>query len=124
MGHRHSEHLQAPGIVVIPDTNDRVLAFLCRSNHVPALRNIKAADGCRMSEEEPLLVVSLNIHGNQGATRGEEDDVLVGDARPLQAEALGGRVTNDVSQLHDRVLIELWVDLALLANVHTGSVSV
>ena len=60
---RHSEHLETPGVVVVPDPNDRVLAFLRRCNQVTTLRDIKAADRCGVAEEEPRLLLSLDIHG-------------------------------------------------------------
>ena len=77
---RHSEHLKTPGVVVVPNPNDGVLAFLRRSNQVATLCDIKAADWGGVAEEEPRLLLSLDIHGYQGATGGEEHDLLVSNA--------------------------------------------
>ena len=121
---RHSEHLEAPGVVVIPNSYDRILAFLRRCNQVTTLRDIEAADWCGVAEEEPRLLLSLDIHGYQGAAGGEEDDLLISNARPLQVQALVRRVSNDVLKLHNRVLMKLRVHLSLLTNEHTCLVRV
>lgn len=116
---RHGEHLEAPGVVVIPNPNDRILALLRRCNQVATLRDIKAADWCGVAEEEPRLLLSLDIHGYQGAARGEEHDLLISNARPLQVQALVRRVSNYVFKLHNWVLVELRVHLSLLSDEHT-----
>ena len=77
-----------------------------------------------MSEEKLLLMVRLNVHCDQRATRGEQDDVLVSDARPFQTQTLRRRVAYDVSKFHDWILIQLWIDLSLFANEHASSVGI
>ena len=73
-----------------------------------------------MSEEESFLLVSLGIHRNQTTARGKEYDVLAWNFRPFQVDALLRRVADDVLQLHDRVHVELGVDLPCLTDVHSS----
>ena len=51
--------------MVVPDANDGVFAFLCRSYKTASLGYIKAANWGGVAEEELLLLVSLHIHGNK-----------------------------------------------------------
>ena len=70
-----------------------------------------------MPKEESLLLVGLHIHGDQRATRGEEDYVLIRNFGPLEIQTFGRRVADYMFQLHDWVLIELGRSLNLCATV-------
>ena len=41
-----------------------------------------------MAEEKPFLLVRLCVHCDKTTTRSEEDNVLIGDLRPLKVQAL------------------------------------
>ena len=60
----HGQHLETSRIMVIPNTNDWVFAFLGRGNQPTTLGDVKAANRSWMPEEEPLLLVCLHIHCN------------------------------------------------------------
>lgn len=53
-------------------------------NHTAMRCDIEAADWRGVAEEETFLLVGLNVHRDQCATRSEEDNILAWDARPLQ----------------------------------------
>ena len=77
-----------------------------------------------MAEEESLLQVCLCVHSDKGAARGEKNGVFIWNSRPLQIEALGGRISNDVSQLHDWVHVELRVHVTAFTDVYASRVRI
>ena len=62
-----------------------------------------------MPEEEALLRVVFQVHGNKSTSRCKDHGIIViREARPLEVEASVRRIADNVSQLDYRVLCELW----------------
>ena len=61
---RHCYHRDASACVVVPDSNDWILAFLSWGKHSAMRCYVEAANRSWMTEEEFLLLSSLSVHRN------------------------------------------------------------
>jgi len=60
-----------------------------------------------MPKEEPLLAIVVNIHGYDGATRRENNNIFIRELGPLEIQAFVRRVPNNVLELKNRILVKL-----------------
>lgn len=70
------------------------------------------------------MLFGLKVHCYEGATGGEEDDVLLWELGPFQVKTSLGRVSNDVLELHDRIVLELMRPLDVNATEHARLIGV
>jgi hypothetical protein len=70
--------------------------------------NVETAYWFRVTEEEPFLLQSFDIHRDKYTSGTEDHNVLMREAGPFEVQTVLGRVANDVLEFHD------WV------NVHFG----
>ena len=77
-----------------------------------------------MAEEEALLLVGFGVHGDQGASRSEQNNVLALLLGPPDVETHVGLVANDVLEFHYWISIELVRSGEIVAGELAASVFV